>query len=400
MRFLFLCNKLPYPPTEGGSMAMNMMIEGMLEAGHQVKVLAISSHKNPFISSKIPENYKQKTRLEVVHLDLKFRIIPALYCFFLRKSYHVHRFISKQFDEKLEQVLREDEFDVIQIETVFLTPYLKTIGKYSSAKVFLRAHNIEHLIWKRLAENTKNPIKKLYLDHLSVQLKNYEINHVDKYDGIICISKVDKKYYSNFTSKKIITATFGVNPEDYPPNLKQESKPSLFFIGAMNWMPNAEGLKWFLEKIWPGVHEIFSELKFYIASKDVPDWLGKFASSQIVLVGEVEDAKEFILSKSIMLVPLLSGSGIRIKIIEGMALGKTIITTAIGAEGIEFEDGKDLLIANQKDEFIEQIKKCLMDSDYSKTIGKNARKTILENHNNKKIIKDLLSFYQNILKQN
>ena len=206
--------------------------------------------------------------------------------------------------------------------------------------MFLRAHNIEHLIWKRLSENTRNPFKKLYLDHLSVQLKNYEIDHLDDYDGIICISKIDEKYYSNFTRKHITTATFGVNPEDYQPHKKRESKPSLFFIGAINWMPNAEGLKWFLSKIWPAIHENFPGLKFYIASKEIPEWLNKFDSNEIHVHEEVENAIDFISSKSIMIVPLLSGSGIRIKIIEGMALGKTIIATTIGAEGIEYENEK------------------------------------------------------------
>jgi glycosyltransferase involved in cell wall biosynthesis len=398
MKFLFLCNKLPYPANEGGSMAMNMMIEGMLEAGHQVKVLAISSYKNPYDSSKIPESYKTKTKLEAIHLNLKPRLIPALYCFFLRKSYHVHRFISKKFDDKLTQVLKDEEFDIIQIETVFLTPYLKTIKKYSKAKVFLRAHNIEHLIWQRLAENTNNPIKKLYLDHLSVQLKNYEIDHLDSYDGIICISEIDRKYYSNFTTKEIITATFGIKPNDYQLAKNEENMISLFFIGAMNWMPNAEGLKWFLDKVWPEIHENFSDLKFNIASKDIPHWLKKYESNQLKLVGEVTNAKDFISANSIMIVPLLSGSGIRIKIIEGMASGKAVIATSIGAEGIEYQNGKDILLADTKAEFIDQIKKCLIDSEYRKSIGINARNTILENHNSKIIIQDLLSDYQNTLK--
>ena len=82
MKILFLCNKLPYPPKEGGSMAMQMMIEGVINAGHQVKVLAISSYKNPYNLSAIPENYIQKTKLEAVHIDIKPKLIPALYCFF------------------------------------------------------------------------------------------------------------------------------------------------------------------------------------------------------------------------------------------------------------------------------------------------------------------------------
>lgn len=393
MRLLFLCNKLPYPPKEGGSMAMNMIIEGAIEAGHKVKVLAVSSYKNPYIPSKIPDSYKAKTRLEAVEVDLKPKVFPALYCFFLRKSYHVHRFISEEFDQKLIEILKAEEFDIVQIETVYLTPYLKTVQKHSGAKVFLRAHNIEHLIWQRLAENTKNPFKKLYLDHLSIQLKNYEIDHLEKYDGIVCISKVDEKYYSNFTNKQFITASFGVNPQAYQPTGIAKVETSIFFIGALNWMPNAEGLQWFLKNSWPDIKELFPKLNFYIASKDIPKWVKDFRSKQIHWVGEVDDAKAFISSGSVMVVPLLSGSGIRIKIIEGMALGKAVLTTSIGAEGIEFEDGKNILIANTKEEFVNQIKTCLNQPNLVKEIGVNARKTIAANHDCEKIMEELLSFY-------
>jgi len=398
MKILFLCNKLPYPPNEGGSMAMNMMIEGVLQAGHQVKVLAVSSNKYPFNPSQIPEDYLRKTQLETVFIDLSSRFFPALYCFFLRKSYHVHRFISKDFENKLIQILRDHEFDIIQVETVFLTPYLKTIAKYSKSKVFLRAHNIEHLIWKRLAENTKNPFRKIYLDHLSVQLKNYEIDHLDKYYGIVCISKVDAEYYKNLTQEPVITATFGINPEEYSKSLTTEKMPSLFFIGAMNWMPNAEGLKWFLSDVWPAIYEAFPKLNFHIACKEIPAWLKALESDNIQLVGKVENAKDFISSRSIMIVPLHSGSGIRIKIIEGMALGKAIISTTIGAEGIDYENGKNILIADTKDEFVTQIRKCIEVENFIHNLGTEAHKTIMANHHAKTIIGDLLSFYQTKIK--
>ena len=398
MKILFLCNKLPYPPNEGGSMAMNMMIEGVLNAGHQVKVLAVSSNKYTFNSSEIPHDYLIKTHLETVFLDLSLKLFPALYCFFIRKSYHVHRFISKNFEEKLIQILQDQEFDIIQVETLFLTPYLKTIAKYSNAKVFLRAHNIEHLIWKRLAENTKNPFRKIYFDHLSVQLKNYEIDHLDQYDGIVSISKVDTEYYLNLTQKPIVTSSFGIIPEEYPISKIKEEKPSLFFIGAMNWIPNAEGLKWFLTDIWPTVHKNFPELEFNIASKEIPIWLKTFDSKNIHLLGEVESAKDFISSKSIMIVPLHSGSGIRVKIIEGMAMGKAVISTTIGAEGIECENGKDILIADTKEEFLMQINRCLSDEKFLLQLGINANKTIMTNHHAKTIINDLLSFFQTKIK--
>ena len=166
----------------------------------------------------------------------------------------------------------------------------------------------------------------------------------------------------------------------------------------MNWMPNSEGLKWFLNTIWPTLHLKFPNLRFFIASKEKPSWLKKFKSNEIQLVGEVEDARKFISSKSIMIVPLLSGSGIRIKIIEGMALGKAVVTTTIGAEGIDYTKGKDILIADNKEEFINCIEACTSDKEFIKSLGKNARKTIVANYNAKNIMKKVEIFYQEIIK--
>ena len=129
----------------------------------------------------------------------------------------------------------------------------------------------------------------------------------------------------------------------------------------------------------------------------MPEWLLNSNYINVKIIGEVENAQEFINSKAVMIVPLLSGSGIRIKIIEGMASGKTVISTKIGAEGINYENGKNILIANTPYEFSEAIKKCVRDQDYCNMIGRNARILIKNEYNNNKIIKKLMNFYKEIL---
>jgi len=400
MKILFLCNKLPYPSKEGGAMAMNMMIEGMLKAGHSVHVLAINTNKYFFKKNEIPVDYRSKTHLETIYLDLSPRLIEALKCLLTNKSYHVQRFISTEFKQKLKQILLNNQFDIIQIETIFLTPYIPLIRKHSGASIVLRAHNIESLIWKRLAGNTKNPFKKFYLNHLASTLEKYEIDHISQYDGIIGISKIDTGHYQNITAGEIpaLTATFGLNIDDYSCSKNKHENPSLAFIGALNWLPNSEGLHWFLKNIWPEIRQHYPDINFFIASKNIPQWLRKFSSEQIKLLESVENAKEFIAAHSIMVVPLLSGSGIRIKIIEGMALGKAIISTSVGAEGIEYIEGENILIANHKDEFLQSLKKCLTNIGFMEQLRINARKNIEKNYNANNIIKEVELFYQQIIK--
>lgn len=154
MKVLFLCNKSPFPAREGGPIAMNSLIEGMIQAGHQVKVLAVNSYKYNVSLEEIPEEYKAKTGLELVFLDLKIKPLDAFLNLFSGSSYHVERFISPIFRKKLVAILQHHQFDVVQLETLFMVPYVGEIRKYSKAKIVLRAHNIEHLIWKRLSQQT------------------------------------------------------------------------------------------------------------------------------------------------------------------------------------------------------------------------------------------------------
>ncbi len=158
-------------------------------------------------------------------------------------------------------------------------------------------------------------------------------------------------------------------------------------------MPNVQGIEWFLKEIWPGIHTQFPELKFYIAGRNMPEWLKKLGKVGIIAIGEVSNAIDFINSKSIMVVPLLSGSGMRIKIIEGMALGKTIVSTSIGAEGIEYEDNVNILIADQPDEFVKAIIKCVKNPEFASRIGNYAQKFAHKEYSNTSLVNNLVGYY-------
>ena len=144
---------------------MNALIEGMANAGHKVKVLAINSNKYGVDVKDIPQTYRDKTSIETVYINLAIKPVDAFFNLFTKKSYHVQRFISNNFEQKLIEILNKRDYDIVQLETLFISPYIITIRKHSKAKIVLRSHNIEHLIWKRVAE-ISSPIKKIYLTHL------------------------------------------------------------------------------------------------------------------------------------------------------------------------------------------------------------------------------------------
>jgi len=402
MNILLVCNKSPWPPSEGGPIAMNAMVEGLLEAGHQVKVLAINSNKYHVASDSIPATYKNNTNIELVYIDLKVKVLPAFLNLFSSESLHVKRFITKDFSIVLDRILRQYEFDIIQLESLFITPYIPLIRKLSKAPILLRAHNIEHLIWQRLQLGTKNPFKRWYLKHLARTLRDYELDILGKVDGVIAITPKDAQFFTkHLPADKVIAIPFGIQPgviEKYNRgNNTSTEESAIFHLGSMNWMPNQEGILWFLENVWPEISTTHKNLTLHLAGRNMPERISRFRSERIIIDGKVPDAIHYMHRFQIMVVPLLSGSGIRIKIIEGMMAGCAIVTTSIGAEGINYTPGKHLMIADSAGDFINAVNKLLKDPEYALNMGGEASQFVVHQHNNATLIKELVTFYKQLL---
>ena len=396
MKILLLCNKSPYPAFEGGPMAMNSIITGLLNAGHQVKILAVNSKKYNVKPEDIPEDYRQKTGIELIDVDLRVRPLQAFKNLFSNKSYHVERFISKSFTNRLIEVLKEDIYDVVQLETLFMTPYIDTIRKYTKARIVLRAHNVEHLIWERMAKGTRFFLKRAYINHLARTLKNYELSAISNVDGIAAITRKDAAFFRKYSATATIDIPYGVYPDEFQPKYEIHDKPTFYHIGSMNWMPNEEGIRWFIDNCLDAVVAKVPDFKFYLAGRHMPDWLKSLRNKHVEVIGEVGDAKAFVNDHNVAIVPLLSGSGIRIKIIESMALGKTVITTMVGAEGILYNEDVNIIIAENKAKMAEAIRRINENPEMAVEIGKAARKLVEEVYDNRKITERLLMFYEQI----
>lgn len=398
MKVLQLCIKPPYPPVDGGTMAMNSITQGLLEKGCELKVLCVESDKHPVRRAQMSDEYMERTGLESVYVDLGVKAIPAMVAMLCGESYHVKRFESNDFAAKLKQLLQEEAYDVVHVESIFLTPYVPLIRKYSQAKVILRSHNVEHQIWERVAQSTGNPFKRQYLKHLSLTLRAYELEHINDYDGVVCITRNDADYFrANGCRRPITDIAFGMEAEEM---VGVDVEPdSLFHIGSMDWLPNRESIEWLLDDIWPVVHREVPRARLYLAGRKMPDMLLSAEIEGVKVVGEVDDALRFIASKQINIVPLKSGSGIRVKIIEAMSVGKTVITTTVGAQGINCTDGRDVLIANTPQEFAAQVKRCLDDPEFCQSIGREARRLIAEQYDVRKLTDRLIDFYNQRLEK-
>ena len=400
MKVLQISHKPPIPAIDGGCIAINNTSKALIDELGSIKILTLSTYKHPFDINFYDKEYQKKTSIESSYVDTRIKISDAIINLLKNNSYNISRFYSTEFKKLIIKTLKSNTYDIVVLESLFTCGYIKTIKDYSTSKIILRSHNIEHKIWDKISNESLNPIKKIYFKILSNQLKNYELEILKKIDGVACISDNYKNEFERLDSDlKIETIPFGINIKNYrfKDKIRDDQKLKFFHIGAMDWLPNSEAAKWLINEIWPRIHKKIPNAELHLAGKNMPDWVNSSLKLNIYNHKEVKDSLKFITQHDIMLVPLLSGSGIRVKIIEGMALGKAIISTSLAAEGIDYEKDVNLMIANSVEEFCNNAEKIYYGNLSLKKIGLNARKLVEKNHNQNKISKKLVSFLESVL---
>jgi polysaccharide biosynthesis protein PslH len=399
MKILQLCNKAPYPPNDGSSIAITALAEGLADNGVDVHLLAVNTKKHFKPDEKIPNEFKQKTHYQSIYKNTNTTVFGAFANLFSTTSYFVSRFYFKEFEAKLIETLKNTTFDVIQIDGVFMCTYISTIKKYSSATIVLRAHNVEHQIWERHLDNEKNSAKKIYLSVQNSRLKKFELNAFNLVDAIITITDDDKKNISNISNQSnIYTCLTGINLNQYQPVIKALQPLTVFHFASMDWMPNIEAVDWLLKDVWPIVLKQIPNANLVLAGRGMPEKFCKLSSSTLQVITKVNDSKEFYKTYDIMLVPLWSGSGLRIKLVEGMAYGKAIITTSIGAEGINYQKNKDLIIADNADAYADAIISLLNNQTIKEELQQSARNFAEKHFDYKKLASDLIDYYMTLKK--
>lgn len=402
MKVLFLCKKFPYPLKDGESIAVSNLCKELKSMGCDITLLSMNTSKHYVDPAALPEGYNYFTKIHSVDLDNTLKPWKAMASLVSGESYHIRRFNSSVFRTKLIQVLREQEFDIIQLETLYMAPYVDTIRAYSKARIVMRAHNVEHEIWERITQNTGSNIRRWYLSHLTRKLREYEINQFPVYDYLVTLTERDLKQFKEKGYKNGASAApIGFDPGRYPyspPSLGP--KMSLCFIGSLDWRPNLEGLDWFLQNCWPQIHKKWPQITFHIAGRNTPISLLQLKLPNVVVHGEIPDAVEFISKHSAMVVPLFSGSGMRVKIVEGMVIGKVIITTSLGKEGIDGKHKEHLLVANSVDEFLESITYCVQNPELALHIGQEAQKKASNQFDGQHAAQQIMDIYQKLMEYN
>lgn len=396
MKILQVCKKFPYPLKDGESVANTYISKALDDLGCEVTLLAMNTTKHYLDVDEYRHELSHYQGIHTVKIDNTVNYFDALWHLVLNKSYNIARFVSSTFEDSLVQLLKNQQFDVIQLETSYLNAYIPVIRKYSKALIAMRAHNVEYEIWERLAENAPIGLKKWYFKHISRKLREFEKQYLEQYDLLVTFTDRDLStyrkmgYYNGATLSPI-----GLNLGQYiKEEVAQVNGPKFAFIGALDWLPNLEGLMWLIEKVWPHILAKYPNAELHIAGRKTPAEVFALATDSIIVHGEVQDSKAFLNQYPIILVPLFSGSGMRVKILEAMALGRIVIATSVAVEGIPAKDGVEFFLADDPEQFLKAISTYVNKPTVAYNMQTAARSLVHSYYDNMSLAQKLLETYR------
>jgi glycosyltransferase involved in cell wall biosynthesis len=364
------------PAVDGGCLAMLQTIEVLENIGYTVDVFCISTPKHPFQTDQIPKGFIERTNLKHVFIDTNINFVSLIKNISSKVPYNVERFYSDEACKLIQSIITTAQYDLIIFESIYMCEYVDMVRKSTSAQLVLRTHNIEFLLWESRAKEEKNPIKRLYSKLLTNKLKSYEENCFAAIPNIVSISDTDATVIKTLQARaNVFNLPYLIQSSEVS---EQKASATFYHLGAMDWQPNIDCINFILFELLPELIEKNLPFEFHFGGKNINPQYVNYSTEHIVFYPEVSNAEAFISMHDVLLAPIFSGGGLRIKMIEALKQGKVIITTPLGASGIpvEFEGETCILLANTKHDFIQQIQKCIDDVEYRKKISVNALKMV------------------------
>jgi glycosyltransferase involved in cell wall biosynthesis len=293
--------------------------------------------------------------------------------------YAVSRFADEKVRQRLRTWFREQRFDVAVCD--FLDAAVNFPGRLNIPSVLFQ-HNVESEIWRRHAETAGNPARKMMYRMEFRKMLRYERSAVRKFQHVIAVSENDRSLMMQWVDGDRITVVpTGVDLAQYAPDpgasntSAPEPAPLVTFIGAMDWEPNVDGVEYFCREVWPAIKTEVPEARLRIVGRNPVRRVQKLASDSIEVTGRVPSVIEHLRQSAVVIVPLRIGGGTRLKIYEAMAAAKAVVSTTVGAEGLDVHHGRDIILADDARAFSQSVVLLLRDRELRRRYEKAAAET-------------------------
>jgi sugar transferase (PEP-CTERM/EpsH1 system associated) len=411
---LFVSATVPYPATDGGRIRVLNLIRRLCRI-HRVTLLT-------FITSSVDEQgagYLREMGVEVVGVRLQQRkLIVALRSLLQNclqgKPLTVAKYYSVEMARALENLLKSRRFHIIHFEMLHAGQYWVLDTGYSildtriqhpassiqyPVRTVLGEQNVDSSVWYRLARTEPNPLRKLIFYSQYRSFMSYESRICRYFDACICVSMQDQKELASLCPGTAIEVVpNGVDPDYFRPGETEEDETRLVFTGSMDWHPNEDAVLYFCERIFPLIRAELPEIEFYIVGSNPTDRVLKLREIQgVIVTGSVEDVRPYISSAAVYIVPLRIGGGTRLKILQALAMKKAVISTSIGCEGLDLQQDKHLLVADEPRQFAARAVQLVRDRSMRSRLGDDGRALVQERYDWDVIARKLELVYRRLI---
>jgi polysaccharide biosynthesis protein PslH len=383
MRILFVSTNLPVPPNNGQAIRSLSIIRALASSGHELTFVSFATRS--FHESFHPlSSYCREIQVveqELMNLSKDSDYFRRIGCMLSLEPYSVERFRSEPMRARIQTQLRATPFALIVCDSLYA---LVNVPE-TNIPIALNCHNVEHVIFKRYSRIERNFLKKYYARAEAHLMRAAERSSCHRAAVAMVCSKDDRDILHQLrVDLPIFVVPNAVDTDSFRPdrNHNCSNTETLLFQGSMDWFPNRDAVEFFARAILPLVRAECPDVKFIVAGRNPPPgFVTKLsADNGIEFTGTVPDMLPYLHAATVVVVPLRLGGGTRIKILEAGATGKPIVSTSVGAEGLELEAEKQIILADDPSEFASSVVTLLRDPARRDAIARSARAVIVERY--------------------
>lgn len=347
-------------PVDTGGKIRSYNILRHLARNHQVTLLSYyGGQRDPDYEIAIQREFPGAETIYTAALDGHFvaQALDFVGGVFQPAPFAVSKFTHPKVQRAVSDWLQGQKLDVAVCD--FLSASRNFPEKLLTPTVLFQ-HNVESALWRRMADAESNPAKRLVYQLEAKKMLGYERSALRKFDHVIAVSEHDRQQFLTMDPASSVTVVpTGVDTQKYTPAPPASTDPPrIVFTGSMDWEPNIDAVAYFCSEIFPKIRAEFPQAVFQIVGRNPHPSVRQVASTFVEVTGTVPSVSKYLNEASVIVVPLRIGGGTRLKIFEAMAVGKAVVSTSIGAEGLDVQSGRDLILADDANSFAEAV--CLL----------------------------------------
>ena len=395
MKILFLSPTVPFPLTDGGRIRVFNLLK-QIAVKNEVTLLALETQTTD------ADGVAELRQLGIqVHLVPNAPTLPRVSfgtlvkAFLKRQPITVARYDIPAYRQKFRELIATQTFDLVHYEMFHIAQF----HTETHLPGVLSQQNVDSAIWRRLCSETANPLYKFAYWTQQLAFQRYERVLSPKFDAVTCTSDIDAAVFQQHcTENAIEIIPNGVDITHYRPDFTTEAPAHLIYIGSMDWYPNEDAVAFFADEVLPWIQEKVPDVAFSIVGGNPSARVQKLAERDgIIVTGRVPEIKPYFAKATVFVVPLRIGSGTRLKILEALAMGKAIVSTTVGAEGLDLKDSMEIFIADEPTAFADAVTRLLTDAQLRRRIGENGRSRVEQDYDWRSIGEKLHALYTKIL---